>query len=98
MCTPELAAVASLMTNSEPIWWLVTADDPAMNTGPLSAIRYSISVLYCMTTSLAGGGVGLGAAGLPEARLREFALSSGFGSVRRLPLENPFNVLYEIRL
>jgi hypothetical protein len=50
-----------------------------------------------MTTSLAAGGLGLGAAGLPEARLREFAQRSGFGSVRRLPIQNPFNILYEIK-
>jgi SAM-dependent methyltransferase len=74
-----------------------TADNADENTGPVAAIRYSISVLYCMTTSLAGGGAGLGAAGLPEARLREFALQSGFASVRRLPLDNPFNTLYELK-
>ena len=41
------------------------ADDPVDNQGPLAALFYGFSVTYCMTTSLAGGGVGLGTCGLP---------------------------------
>jgi SAM-dependent methyltransferase len=74
-----------------------SSNNPDENIGPVAAILYSVSTLYCMTTSLAAGGLGLGAAGLPEARLREFAQRSGFGSVRRLPIQNPFNILYEIK-
>src|SRR5712692_2668022 len=66
------------------------------NAGPLGAFFYSVSVLYCMTTSLAVGGEGLGTAGLPEAKLHELCSEAGFSSVRRVPLENPFNTLYEI--
>ena len=54
-------------------------------------------MLYCMTTSLAQGGAGLGTVGLPESKLRELSAEAGFGSVRRVPLENPFNNLYEVR-
>jgi hypothetical protein len=50
-----------------------------------------------MTTSLAHGGSGLGTLGLPESRLRELCLNVGFGSVVRVPMDNPFNALYEIR-
>jgi hypothetical protein len=50
-----------------------------------------------MTTSLAHGGAGLGTLGLPEPKLRELATEAGFGQLRRVPLENPFNTLYEIR-
>jgi len=64
---------------------------------PLGAAWYSNSVLYCLTTSLAQGGVGLGACGLPEGKLRELCLAAGFSSVRRLPIDNPFNTLYEIK-
>ncbi len=73
------------------------------NFGARGATLYCISALYCMTTSLAQGGVGLGAAGLPESRLRTLCLDAGFESVRRLPLldasgqEDPFSSLYEIR-
>lgn len=54
-------------------------------------------MVYCMTTSLANGGEGLGTCGLPESTLRELALAAGFGSVQKLPLENPFNNLYEVK-
>lgn len=67
------------------------------NIGPIGALFYGMSLFYCMTTSLAVGGAGLGTLGLPEARLREMCIEAGFCNVNRLPLENPFTVLYEIR-
>jgi SAM-dependent methyltransferase len=67
------------------------------NIGPLGALFHGISILYCMTTSLAQGGEGLGTLGLPEPKLRELAIEAGFSEVKRVPLENPFNTLYEIR-
>ncbi|HUJ12537.1 MAG TPA: class I SAM-dependent methyltransferase, partial [Thermoanaerobaculia bacterium] len=67
------------------------------NAGPLGALFHGFSLFYCMTTSLAGGGAGLGTLGLNERKLRELASVAGFGSVRRVPLENPFNNLYELR-
>ena len=66
------------------------------NAGPLGSLFYGVSVLYCMTTSLSGQGEGLGTAGLPEGKLSELCMEAGFSSVRRVPLENPFNNLYEI--
>jgi SAM-dependent methyltransferase len=72
------------------------ADRLEQNAGPLGALFYGFSILYCMTTSLANGGEGLGSCGLPEPKLRELALEAGFRGVRRLPLENPFNNLYEV--
>lgn len=66
------------------------------NIGPLGAIKLGASVLYCMTTSLANRGAGLGTIGLPESRLREFCVEAGFKSVRRI-WENPFRVVYEVR-
>jgi hypothetical protein len=50
-----------------------------------------------MTTSLAHGGEGLGTCGPPEAKLRELCDDAGFSDVRRLPLEDPFNNVYEVR-
>jgi SAM-dependent methyltransferase len=64
---------------------------------PFGAAWYSSSVLFCLTTSLAQGGAGLGACGLPESRLRELCLAAGFRDVRKLPIENPFNCLYEVK-
>lgn len=66
------------------------------NAGPMGAFFYSTSVLYCMTTSLSNHGEGLGTAGLPESKLRELCRDVGFSSIHHVPLENPFNALYEI--
>jgi 2-polyprenyl-3-methyl-5-hydroxy-6-metoxy-1,4-benzoquinol methylase len=66
------------------------------NAGPLGALFHGFSVLYCMTTSLSHGGAGLGTVGLPESKLKELATQAKFGGVRRVPLENPFNNLYEV--
>jgi hypothetical protein len=73
------------------------ADDPADNVGPVATLLYGVSMLYCMTTSLAGGGAGLGTCGCPPARLRDMCLEAGFGSVQRLPIESPFHVIYAAR-
>ena len=73
------------------------ADDPHDNAGPLATLFYGASVFYCLTTSLAHGGAGLGTNGLPEARVRELCLEAGFARVRRLPVESPFNALYEVK-
>jgi hypothetical protein len=73
------------------------ADEHAENRGPLATVLYGFSVLYCMTTSLAHGGAGLGTCGCPPAKVRELSAAAGFSRVERLPLENPFNILYAIR-
>jgi SAM-dependent methyltransferase len=67
------------------------------NVGPIGAMLHGISVLYCLSTSIANGGPGLGTLGLPETRLRDLATDAGFATVRRVPMENPFNILYEIK-
>ena len=48
------------------------------NVGPLGAFFYGVSTLYCMTTSLANGGAGLGTAGLPPGKLDELAAPPAF--------------------
>jgi 2-polyprenyl-3-methyl-5-hydroxy-6-metoxy-1,4-benzoquinol methylase len=72
------------------------ADHSADNIGPIATLLYGFSVLYCMTTSLAHGGAGLGTMGLPPARLRELARRAGFARVRQVEMDNPFNILYEL--
>ena len=67
------------------------------NANPLGAMFHGVSVFYCMTTSLANNGAGLGTLGFHEAKVRELCDKAGFSSVRRVPLENPFNNLYEAR-
>jgi hypothetical protein len=73
------------------------ADRHEDNAGPLAAMFYGFSVFYCMTTSLAHGGEGLGTCGMPAAKVRELCAEAGFATVERVPIENPFNALYEIR-
>jgi len=73
------------------------ADNPSDNNGPIGTLLYGISVLYCMTTSLAHDGAGLGTCGCPPEVVRALCTEAGFSEARQLPLENPFNVLYQIR-
>jgi 2-polyprenyl-3-methyl-5-hydroxy-6-metoxy-1,4-benzoquinol methylase len=65
------------------------------NQGPIAQVLYGFSILYCMTSSLAHDGAGLGTCGLPESRIRALAAEAGFGTVTRVA-ENPFNVLYAL--
>ena len=74
-----------------------SADDPDENVGPLATLLYGVSIVYCMTTSLAHGGAGLGTCGLPAARVEELCRSAGFASVEPLDLHDPFNSLYVVR-
>lgn len=66
------------------------------NISPMGRMLYSASTLYCMTTSLAEGGAGLGAA-MGEAKARELAENAGFRHFRRLPIDHPFAALYELK-
>lgn len=66
------------------------------NAGPVGTLFHGFSIMYCMTTSLAHGGEGLGTLGLPESKLRQLCAEAGFSRVRRVALDNPFNSLYEI--
>jgi SAM-dependent methyltransferase len=74
----------------------LASDQAAANTGPVATLLYGFSVLYCMTTSLAEGGEGLGTLGLPEPVLRDLAAKAGFAQVRHVEMDNPFNGLYEL--
>jgi SAM-dependent methyltransferase len=67
------------------------------NANPLGAMFHGVSVFYCMTTSLANNGAGLGTLGFHEGKVRELCEKAAFSSVRRVPLENPFNNLYEAK-
>jgi 2-polyprenyl-3-methyl-5-hydroxy-6-metoxy-1,4-benzoquinol methylase len=73
------------------------SDKPEQNQGPIGALLQSCSVLLCLPLSLAGNGEGLGTLGLHEPKLRELAAEAGFSSVRRVPMDNPFNNLYELK-
>jgi 2-polyprenyl-3-methyl-5-hydroxy-6-metoxy-1,4-benzoquinol methylase len=72
------------------------ADNPEDNTGPLGTVLYGSSLAYCLPVSLAAGGAGLGTLGLPPSRLSELAQEAGFSHVRQVPIDDPFNNLYEL--
>lgn len=67
------------------------------NLGPIGAMMHGFSMFYCMTTSLAQGGAGLGTLGMHEPRLRALCAEVGLSRVRRVPLDNPFHTLFEVR-
>ncbi len=66
------------------------------NLRPMGKMVYSVSTLYCMTTSLAHGGAGIGVA-MGEPKARELASGAGFSRFTRLPIPDDFAVLYELR-
>jgi SAM-dependent methyltransferase len=64
------------------------------NLDPRGALLYGISVLHCMTQSLAAGGVGLGAA-WGRRRAEEMAREAGFASYAPLDeISNRFSSFY----
>lgn len=67
------------------------------NIEPRVALLYGVSLLYCMTQSLAAGGAGLGTVWGPEGA-EALCRRVGFRRFRRLPIENPFSAFYEVRL
>src|SRR5260370_19162431 len=72
-----------------------SSDKLEENAGLLGAFFYSCSVLYCMTTSLAHHGEGLGTAGLPETKMRELCAEEGVSKVPRGALVDPVHILYQ---
>jgi 2-polyprenyl-3-methyl-5-hydroxy-6-metoxy-1,4-benzoquinol methylase len=72
------------------------SDKVEENMKPLGKMIYSVSTLYCMTTSLAHGGAGIGVA-MGENKARELASAAGFRNFTRLPIKDDFAVLYELR-
>jgi 2-polyprenyl-3-methyl-5-hydroxy-6-metoxy-1,4-benzoquinol methylase len=66
------------------------------NLSPLGKMAYSISTLYCLTTSLANHGAGIGIA-MGEPKTRELAAGAGFSRFRRLPIKDDVVVLFELR-
>jgi len=76
---------------------ITAADSPYDNLGPQATLKYGMSIGYCMTTSLASGGEGLGTLGMPERVVIDLCHEAGFGPVRKLACSNDFVSLYEIR-
>lgn len=65
------------------------------NVGPLATVFYGYSLHYCMTTSLAAGGAGLGTCGFNPIVAQQMCTEAGFGGFRVIDIEHPMNNLYE---
>ena len=66
------------------------------NLTPVGRTLYGASTMHCLTVSLANGGDGLGVM-VGEERARAMAYEAGFASFRRLPIENPYHQVFELR-
>jgi len=66
------------------------------NLTPVGRTLYGASTMHCMTVSLANGGDGLGVV-VGEERARAMAQEAGFASFRRLPIDNPYHQIFELR-
>ncbi|MFB0612859.1 class I SAM-dependent methyltransferase [Aurantiacibacter poecillastricola] len=62
---------------------------------PLAPFIYTISLMHCMTVSLAQGGIGLGAA-WGEEKAREMLAEAGFGKVEMHRLEHDIQNAYYV--
>jgi 2-polyprenyl-3-methyl-5-hydroxy-6-metoxy-1,4-benzoquinol methylase len=62
--------------------------------GPMTALLYGFSILYCTSQPAAAG---LGLARLPEPSLRDLCREAGLHLMRRVPLDDVFSALYDGR-
>jgi 2-polyprenyl-3-methyl-5-hydroxy-6-metoxy-1,4-benzoquinol methylase len=72
------------------------AANPENNAGALGTVLYGSSLAYCLPVSLATGGAGLGTLGLPRSILTALAHEAEFSRVHQVPIDDPFNNLYEL--
>lgn len=79
------------------VWFIVEpncSDKLEENINPVGRVFYSVSMLQCMTASLAHGGTGYGAC-MGPAKVRQIAEEAGFSHFEKLPIENPFNQYFK---
>ena len=67
------------------------------NQHPFAVMMYGISVLHCLTQSLAHDGAGLGACWGPT-KARDLALEAGFSHFVQLEIRSPVQAFYEIKV
>jgi 2-polyprenyl-3-methyl-5-hydroxy-6-metoxy-1,4-benzoquinol methylase len=67
------------------------------NRNPVARAFHAISPLHCMTVSLAHGGEGLGTV-IGEQGARALATEAGFKHFEKLPIQNPFNQFFALRV
>jgi SAM-dependent methyltransferase len=66
------------------------------NLHPIGRMFYAVSTMFCTPTAVSQGGTALGTLAGPSA-LAETARAAGFGTIRPVPVEAPFNLVLELR-
>jgi len=67
------------------------------NLGPMGAILHGTALLYGIPVSIANGGKGGGTTSMPPARLQAVASAAGLRVVRRVPVDELWHAVYELR-
>ncbi len=71
------------------------SSNPIENINPIGRVAYGASTLGCLHDSMADNGVGIGMAS--EEVVRQLGEQAGFAMIRRLPLDDPYVALYELK-
>lgn len=93
-----LRAIRRALTDDGALFWCEpnASHEPLENRNPLGKFLHAVSPMHCMTVSLAHNGAGLGTV-IGEKGARELAEAAGFGSFRRVPVDDPMSMFFEVR-
>ncbi len=99
MHSPEgtARAVAGAL-KADGTWFIIEpnmADRVEDNINPIGKLFYSVSMLQCMTCSLASGGAGYGA-GMGAGNIAKVTAAAGLKNFSKLPVEHPFNQFFAV--
>jgi SAM-dependent methyltransferase len=71
------------------------SSEPNENIKPAGRIAYGASTLACLHDSMANDGAGLGT--VNEEVVRRLGQQAGFGFIRRLPIDDPYSALFQLK-
>jgi SAM-dependent methyltransferase len=71
------------------------SSEPNENIKAAGRVGYGASILACLHDSMANNGAALGLAS--EQDVRRLGQQAGFGFIRRLPLDDPYIALYQLK-
>jgi len=99
---PDPVGILSSIRKGLALEGVLFALEPALspnvedNKNPFGRMSYAATTIWCLQDSMANNGAGIGS-DMSEPLMRELARKSGFTRVRRLPNENPYEGLWEMR-
>jgi len=93
-----LKRIREALTEDGIFFWVepTGSHNPIENRNPIGKMRATLSPLFCLTVSLADGGVGLGTI-IGEVGARKLAAEAGFSIIEKLPIENPMQQFFSLR-